>query len=78
MSVNPAFDMQPSSAMICMQGSSDGESEETEGRKMKCLTNNIFLSECGGTDDNANLSLFVVLLLKELNLHLKLMCKFNS
>lgn len=62
MSVNPAFDMQPSSTMICMQGSSDGESEEMEGRKMKNLTNNIFLSDCGGTEDNVNFSLFVALL----------------
>lgn len=56
------FDTQPSAAVICMQGRSDGEFEETEGRKMKCLTNNIFFSDCGGIKDKQNLSLLTALL----------------
>lgn len=52
MSVNPVFDMQLSATMICMQGNSDGEFEETEGRKMKNLTNSRFLSDCGGIYNN--------------------------
>ncbi len=54
--------------MICMQGSSDGEFEEIEGRKMKCLTNNIFFSDCGGIKDNQNLSFHIALLSERLHL----------
>lgn len=60
--------MQPSATMICMQGSSDGEFEEAERRKMKCLTNNIFFSDCGKIKDKQNLSLLIASLSQRVNL----------
>ncbi len=59
--------MPPSAAMICMWGSCDAEFEETGGRKMKYLANNIFFSDCAGIKDIRVLSLLISLLSKRVN-----------